>query len=443
MSEVAVYFILLIAIAALGFSAIVIFNLRRTIEDLRGEFDRSVSVLGPELRTEIRTSREEEDGRNARLRTEITSLFTNLNESVTKSLEGIAFSQHNRLIEVSKQLESLTNKTHEDLGKIQAELQHQVNSLRESNEKKLDEMRKTVDEQLQGTLEKRLGESFRLVSQHLEAVQRGLGEMQNLATDVGKLQHALTNVKVRGTWGEVQLGGILEQILAPSQYAANVRIKPNSNEVVEFAVKLPGRNNNDRECIWLPIDSKFPQEDYLRLQEAAELGNADAVNTATQQLAASIRNSAKDISEKYIAPPHSTDFAIMFLPTEGLYSEVLRYPGLADQIRLNHNVIIAGPTTFSAILCSLSFGFQTLAIEQRASEVWKLLSAVKTEFAKFGQVIDSVKKQLEIASRKIDETDRHTRVIQQKLENVEELTSNDMEETLILGTIENKENNLL
>jgi DNA recombination protein RmuC len=437
MPESAILIFSVIAVVAFVFIAFAFSNLRRSVDELRGVLDKSVSEVGPQLRREFGELRKEEETRNGQLRIEVTTLFTKFGETMSKSLEGITALQHTRLSDVSTRIESLTTATREELGQIRVDLNRQVNELRTSNEKKLDEMRKTVDEQLQSTLEKRLGESFQLVSQNLEAVQRGLGEMQNLATGVGDLKRVLTNVKARGTWAETQLASLLEQILTQTQYQANVCVKPDSNEIVEFAVKLPGRNNEDREFIWLPIDSKFPQEDYLRLQEAADRADTEAVKLASDALARSIRNSAKEIAEKYIAPPHSTDFAIMFLATEGLYSEVLRYPGLVDEVRRNHNVIIAGPTTFSAILCSLSFGFQTLAIEQRASEVWKLLSAVKTEFRKFGDVLDKVKKQLDTASKSIDETGRRSRAIERKLRNVEELPETQNEERLLLDIVEN------
>ena len=277
-----------------------------------------------------------------------------------------------------------------------------VKELQEGNEKKLEEMRKTVDEKLHNTLEKRLGESFKLVSDRLEAVQRGLGEMQSLATGVGDLKRVLTNVKTRGTWAEVQLGALLEQILAPSQFERNVRTKRNRPRSSSMPYDCPAPPMIPTRCVWLPIDSKFPQEDYLRLQDAAERGNAEEVQKASDALARQIRLEAQSISSKYLSPPQTTDFAIMFLATEGLYAEVLRHPSLADELQQRYHVVAVGPTTLAAFLNSLRMGFQTLAIEQQSAEVWKVLSAVKTEFGKFGDVLDKVKKQLNTAANTID-----------------------------------------
>ncbi len=310
-----------------------------------------------------------------------------------------------------------------------------MNNLLTNNEKKLDQMRQTVDEKLQSTLEKRLGESFKLVSERLEAVQRGLGDMQNLATGVGDLKRMLTNVKARGTWGEYQLGAILEQILTSDQFEQNVQIKENSKEVVEYAIRLPGKD--DAEDVWLPIDAKFPQEDYQRLLDAVESADKNAVEESTRSLIRSIKNSAKDIESKYIEPPRTTDFAIMFLPTEGLYSEVLRQAGVVEELQHNYRVTIAGPTTLAAILNSLRMGFRTLAIEKRSSEVWETLSAVKTEFGKFGGMLEKAKKQLETASGTIDEIyGKRTRAINRKLKDVEKLTVEESAKVLYIENIE-------
>ena len=278
-------------------------------------------------------------------------------------------------------------------------------------------------------MEKRLGESFKLVSERLEAVQRGLGDMQNLATGVGDLKRMLTNVKARGTWGEFQLGDILEQILTPDQFEKNVQPKAGSSETVEYAVRLPGQDDSSN--IWLPIDSKFPQEDYQRLMDAAEAADSNAVDRSTAALNRAILNSAKDIAQKYVDPPHTTDFAIMFLPTEGLYSEVLRQPGMVENLQHNFRIVVAGPTTLAAILNSLRMGFRTLAIEKRSSEVWAVLSAVKTEFGKFGDVLSKVKKQLDTASNTIESTSVRTRAMDRKLREVEALPTD--EAAMLLG----------
>jgi len=307
-------------------------------------------------------------------------------------------------------------------------VEQRLRDLQASNESKLDQMRRTVDEKLHETLEKRLGESFRTVSSQLEAVHKGLGEMQSLAIGVGDLKKVLSNVKTRGTWGEVQLGAILEQVLTPDQYDRNVATKKGSREVVEFAVRLPG--NGDGEIIHLPIDSKFPHEDYARLVEAAEAGDSDAVQKASAELARAIKKCAQDIRDKYLDPPHTTDFGLMFLPTEGLYAEILRQGGLGEELQQTYRVVIAGPTTLSAILSSLRMGFRTLAIEKSASDVWRVLSAVKTEFGKFGGFLDKVKSQLATASRTLEDAGMRTRQMERRLKGVETLTDDEARNVL-------------
>ena len=330
--------------------------------------------------------------------------------------------------EVVKTIEEKSRSQQESIDNLHNVIDKHLKHLQESNEKKLEQMRQTVDEKLQSTLEKRLGESFKIVGDQLEAVQRGLGEMQSLATGVGDLKKVLTNVKARGTWGEYQLGNILEQILTPDQYAKNVKPKESSDEIVEYAVRLPGHDNSSQ--VWLPIDSKFPQESYIRLKDASEKSDTDAIEKASAELIRTIKKSAKDISDKYIDPPHTTDFAIMFLPTEGLYAEIVRQPGMLDDLQ-HQRIVVAGPTNLSAILSSLSMGFRTLAIENRSSEVRKILSAVKTEFGRFGDVLSKVKTQLDRASGTIDKAGVRTRAMQKKLKDVEELPTEDS--TKILG----------
>ena len=330
--------------------------------------------------------------------------------------------------EVVKTIEEKSRSQRESIDNLHNVIDKHLKHLQESNEKKLEQMRQTVDEKLQSTLEKRLGESFKIVGDQLEAVQRGLGEMQSLATGVGDLKKVLTNVKTRGTWGEYQLGNILEQILTPDQYAKNVKPKESSDEIVEYAVRLPGHDNSSQ--VWLPIDSKFPQESYIRLKDASEKSDTDAIEKASAELIRAIKKSAKDISDKYIDPPHTTDFAIMFLPTEGLYAEIVRQPGMLDDLQ-HQRIVVAGPTNLSAILSSLSMGFRTLAIESRSSEVRKILSAVKTEFSRFGDVLSKVKTQLDRASGTIDKAGVRTRAMQKKLKDVEELPTEDS--TKILG----------
>ena len=327
-----------------------------------------------------------------------------INETLSKTLESISKTQQSQIEGMTKQLKELTESNQGALDRIRTTFDTRVKELQEGNEKKLDEMRRTVDEKLHDTLEKRLGESFKVVSDRLDAVHKGLGEMQSLATGVGDLKRVLTNVKARGTWAEVQLGGILEEMLTPEQYGKNVQVRADSGERVEYALRLPGPKDDPAACVWLPIDSKFPQEDYVRLQEAADRADPVGVQKAGDDLARTVRGAAKDIHDKYISPPTTTDFAIMFLATEGLHAEILRQPSVVDELQKKYRIVVAGPTTLAAILSSLRMGFQTLAIEKRAAEVWKILGAVKTEFGKFGEVLDRVRKQLATASRTIEDT---------------------------------------
>lgn len=347
-------------------------------------------------------------------------------EEATASRVELQMSLIESLNKLESKVTDLTDSNARKLQEIQVTLQSEMEKMRKGNEEKLDKMRETVDEKLQGTLEKRLGESFKLVSDNLEAVQRGLGEMKNLATDVGSLQKVLTNVKNRGGWGEVQLERQLEDVLAPNQYAKNVKIKPDSNDLVEFAVKLPGRAEG--EYVYLPIDSKFPQEDYDRLQSAQESGSADDVANAAKAVEKAIRAQAKLISDKYLHVPVSTDFAIMYLPTEGLFAEVVRRPGLTSDLQNTYRVLVTGPTTLMSLLNSLQMGFKTLAIEKSASDVWKVLGAAKTEFTKYAGVMDKLAKQLETAQNTVSEAGRRTRAVQKSLKDVEgiELSPTDL-----------------
>ena len=314
----------------------------------------------------------------------------------------------------------------EELGKslegVRAIVDLRLKELQQDNAKQIDKMRATVDEKLQGTLEKRLGESFKLVSDRLEQVHKGLGAMQQLASDVGGLQKVLSNVKMRGGWGEVQLGNLLEQVLTADQFARNVKTRDDSAERVEFAIKLPGDENGAP--VWLPIDAKFPTEDYQRLLAAQDKGDVVAIDDAMKSLETQLKKSAKDICQKYINPPRTTDFALMFLPTEGLYAEAIRRVGLVEQVQRDCRVIFAGPTTLAALLNSLQMGFRTLAIQKRSSEVWNLLAAVKTEFGKFGEALTAVKDKLDQAARHVDNVAVRSRAITKKLRDVEELPSN-------------------
>ncbi len=409
--------------------------------------------LHKSLRDELRESRDETAGQARELREEVANIQANANEVLVRMVNTLGDDQKNllgtmtrtneerlgqiravldeklrqgmedqrkHLADVIAALKSLESSQIQEQGKARESLDLKFMQIQESNEKKLDEMRKTVDEKLHSTLEKRLGESFKLVSERLEAVQRGLGEMQTLAIGVGDLKRVLGNVKERGTWGEYQLGAILSDILTPDQYAQNVRTK-DGRESVEYAIKLPGRGQDHDEPVWLPIDSKFPREAYERLVEAARIADADGVESASNELRKAVIKMAKDIQDKYINPPTSTDFAVLFLPTEGLYSEVLRQSGLHDELQQKHRVLVAGPTTLSAILNSLRVGFQTVAIERRASEVWNVLGAVKTEFGKFGDVLERVKRQINTVSNTLDESTKRTKAMERKLRSVEQI----------------------
>jgi DNA recombination protein RmuC len=320
---------------------------------------------------------------------------------------------------MQEQLSEVGRSTQNALAEVRATLEGRLQALQAGNEAKLDQIRATVEEKLQTTLETRLGESFRLVSERLEQVHKGLGEMQTLAAGVGDLKRVLGNVKIRGTFGEAQLGGLLEQVLLPDQYAVNVATRPGSNERVEFAIKLPGRGGD--ETVWLPIDAKFPAEDYERLQAAQEQGDPLLVEAAAQALENRIKLEARTIREKYIEPPHTTDFAILFLPSESLFAEVLRRPGLIDTLNRERRVVIAGPTTLFAMLNTLQMGFRTLAIEQRSAEVWRLLGAVKTEFGRFGDWISKVREQVQTVTKSLEGADTRARQMQKALRDVEAL----------------------
>ena len=323
---------------------------------------------------------------------------------------------------LNQTLTTLTESNAQRMAEVRATLEAKIKDLQTDNGARLEEMRKTVDEKLHATLEQRLGESFKLVSDRLEKVHQGLGEMQQLAIGVGDLKRVLTNVKTRGTWGEVQLEMLLEQVLTPEQYAKNVETIPGTGARVEFAIKLPGSDSGNTP-VWMPIDAKFPKEQYERLADAADRADADGVLLAGRELETVVRNEAKKIAEKYLSPPLTTDFAILFLPTEGLYAEVMRRPGLADDLQRTHRVSIAGPSTLSALLNSLQMGFRTLALEKRSSEVWQVLGAVKTEFGKFGDVLAATKATLERAAKNIEQAETRSRQMTRKLKSVEALPS--------------------
>jgi len=387
---------------------------------IAGLEDKHAHIEGV-IKDEITRNRDETAGSAKRAREELSRSVKESGDSLLKRITENAGMQKGQLDSFSKQLGELTKLNEDKLEAMRKALERQLHTLQEDNSKKLELMRATVDEKLQSTLEKRLGESFKLVSERLEQVYKGLGEMRNLATGVGDLKKVLTNVKTRGTWGEIRLGNILEQILTPEQYETNVQTKKNSNERVEFAIKLPGQEKNNDRVVWMPIDSKFPQEDYQRLVDAQEAADKELSEKSIKSLEIRIKAEAKNIKEKYIDPPHTTDFGIMFLPVEGLYAEVLRRPGLCDLIQRDFRVVVTGPTTLAALLNSLQMGFRTLAIEKRSSEVWELLGAVKTEFGNFGTVLAKTKKKLQEASNTINKAEVRTRAIERKLRKVQEV----------------------
>jgi len=324
------------------------------------------------------------------------------------------------------------------LMRLTALIREQLAAIQQDNEKKLEQMRATVDEKLHATLEQRLGESFKQVAERLEQVHKGLGEMQNLARDVGSLNRVLTNVKTRGVFGEVQLAGLLDQVFTPEQYASNVATLPGSSERVEYAISLPGQRD-DGKPLWLPIDAKFPREDYERLLDAQERADAAAAEASAKAIENRLRLEAKTIREKYIGPPHTTDFGILFVPTEGLYAEALRRPGLVEGLQREHKVMLCGPTTLLATLTSLQMGFRTLALEKRSAEVWEVLGAVKTEFGKFGDVLAKAKKKLEEAGNTLDAAEVRTRAMTRKLKGVEALPDDTAQRLLQLGAGEDAE----
>ncbi len=382
------------------------------------------------VKDEIARNREETANSDKRTREELSQSLKGSSDSLLMRLTEHFCMHKNQLDSFSKQLGEMTKLNQEKLEQMRNTVERQLRVLQEENSKKLEQMRSTVDEKLQTTLEKRLGESFKQVSERLEQVYKGLGEMRSLASGVGDLKKVLTNVKTRGTWGEIRLGNILEQILTPEQYEVNVAIKKNSSDRVEFAIKLPGQNVDKDTIVWMPIDSKFPQEDYQRLIDAQEAADKEQAEKSIKNLETRIKLEAKKIKEKYIDPPYTTDFGIMFLPVEGLYAEVLRRPGLCDTLQREYRVVVTGPTTLAALLNSLQMGFRTLAIEKRSSEVWELLGAVKTQFGQFGDALSKTKKKLQEASNSIDSAEIRTRAIERKLRDVQEIPDKDSVELI-------------
>jgi len=395
---------------------------------------QAVQRVEAAVKNEIATNRAEANENARAARTELTGTLQLFGGQLSDAMKSTSQLQKAQLETFSTNLHKLTTSVEDRLFRLTGTLEKKMSDLQSGNEKKLEEMRTTVDEKLQKTLENRLGESFRLVSERLEAVHKGLGDMQQLASGVGDLKRVLTNVKTRGVLGEYQLESMLEQLLTPDQYARNVKTKTGSNALVEFAVKLPGKADKDK-TVWLPIDSKFPKEDFELLTDAYDQAAPELVEEYRKNFVKGIKKCAADIYSKYIDPPHTTDFAILFLPFESLYAEVLRTPGLFESLQRESRIVITGPTTLSALLNSLQMGFRTLAIEKRSSEVWELLGAVKTEFGNFGGILEKTQKKLQEASNVIDEAGRRSRAIERKLRNVQELPP-EQADLLLGGTAE-------
>jgi len=395
-------------------------------------FAQHKDQLEKAIRSEAALARQEARDAAALNRKELSEALQALREATARDAQAgreessKSFGQFENKLAVK--LDELNRNQAEQADRLRQRVQERLESLQAKNDERLEKMQQMVEEKLQKTLEARLGESFRQVSERLEQVHKGLGEMQSLANGVGDLKRTLSNIKTRGTWGEYQLGNMLEQVLAPGQFEQNVKVNPRSAEMVEYAIRLPGQGDAP---IWLPIDAKFPVEDYQRLQEAAEHADAAAVESARNQLISRIKGCAKEVSSKYVCPPHTTPFAIIFLPTEGLYAEVARAPGLIDNLQHDFKVTITGPSTLLAHLTALQMGFRTLAIQQRSVEVWHTLGAVKTEFGKFGVALQAVKKKLEEAHSKIEQTETRHRVMDRKLRGVEGLP--EVEAAKLLG----------
>lgn len=395
--------------------------LRNEQRDGRGELRSQLDSMGVAQEQRIETFGLRLNDLTERTDQRLDILRASLSDDAHKGRQDAAIRQQQFADGLGAQLRELTQRNEQRIGEMRTTLETRLKELQADNAARLETMRATVDEKLQTTLEARLGASFKLVSERLEQVQRGLGEMQSLATGVGDLKRVLSNVKDRGGWGEMQLETLLEQVLTAEQFSRGVKVRPDSGEMVDFAIRLPGRG--DGVPVWLPIDAKFPREDYERLLDAQERGDVEAMRNAGNQLERAIKVQAKSISEKYVVPPYTTDFAVLFLATEGLYAETIRRPGLIDVLQRDHRIVVAGPTTIAALINSLQMGFRTLAIEQRTSEVRQLLGSVKTEFGKFATVLEKAHSQLDSVQNSIKQAGVRTRAIERQLRNVESLGS--------------------
>ena len=437
MSDLFPYILMLLSLCAVALLILLLVRQSRLaagsgLDSRMDTLERQLERQERVLRDELVRSREEALQSARQAREETAGAITSFGDSLLKRMSELAGMQKDQLDIFAGQLNNLTASNEGRMDKLRETVEERLRLIQDDTARKLEQMRATVDEKLHDTLEKRLGESFKLVSERLELVQRGLGEMQTLASGVGDLKKVLTNVKTRGTFGEIQLSALLEQVLSPGQYDANVETRKGSGQRVEFALRLPGRDGTADGMVWLPLDAKFPQEDYLRLVEAQDAGDIPAAADAARQLDKAVRLMAANIRDKYLDPPHTTDFGVMFLPTEGLFAEVLRRPGLFDALQGEYKVMIAGPTTLAAMLNSLQMGFRTLAIEKRSAEVWNLLGAVRTEFSKFGQVLEKTSKKLQEAGNHIDAAAVRSRAIEKKLKGVQEMPGG--EATALLET---------
>ncbi|MBL0292541.1 MAG: DNA recombination protein RmuC [Betaproteobacteria bacterium] len=403
-------------------------ELRARVEALAAQS----SNLERDVRGDLATARSESAAAAVAARAELATNLARFSQSLQQQLAGMASGQGEQMQHFGLRLAELTRTNQERLEAVRATVEQRLDVMRDENARKLDEIRATVDEKLQATLEQRLGASFKQVSDRLEQVHKGLGEMQTLAAGVGDLKRVLANVKTRGGWGEVQLATLLAEMLTPAQYAANVATRPGSFDRVEFAIRLPGKGDAGVPC-WLPIDAKFPLDHWQRLQDATERADLAVMDASRKALDEFFRNEAKKIRDKYVEPPHTTDFAILFVPTEGLYAEMMARPGFADTLQREQRVLLCGPMNLAALLNSLQMGFRTLAIEQRSSEVWKILGAVKTEFHRFGDVLAKTKDKIDQASRTIEDAGVRTRAIERHLRDVESLPEHDA--VRIIGSI--------
>lgn len=405
-------------------------DLQRTRNDLlnltkenRGELNTAIVQLSQQFVQDAKANRDELSAALSKLNQQINLDSKANRDEIAQSLKTFSDT-------VSGRLQELISTQQNQFEVLRASIEDKLGKIQKDNSEKLEQMRITVDEKLHDTLEKRLGDSFKIVSERLELVQKGLGEMQSLANGVGDLKRVLTNVKMRGVLGEIQLESLLEQLLTPEQYEKNFKPNPRRDEIVEFAIRLPGRDE-DNQSVFLPIDAKFPIEDYQRLLDAFEVADLVAIDAAQKNMAAIIKSCARDIRDKYIKPPMTTDFALLFLPFEGLYAEVLRNPGLFETVQREYHVIITGPTTLAAILNSLQLGFRTLAIEKRSSEVWKLLSAIKMDFGKFGDILEKTQKKLQEAGNVIEKASHRSKQIQRRLNKVQDLPAEETKDILL------------